>query len=106
MVKRRAVSAAVSGAVVAAAAWLTAPTGHFYFKFLPSLLAAIALAFVLVGPAGAAHADATDVINVPVAFQVSDTNGSAVPCFSDGATYTIIRQLTGPPLDFAPGQVP
>ena len=73
---------------------------------LPSLLAAIALAFVLVGPAGAAHADATDVISVPVAFQVTDTNGSGMPCFSDGATYTIRGHLTGPQSAFASGQAP
>ena len=73
---------------------------------LPSLLATIALAFVLAEPAGAAHADATDVTSVPVAFQVTDTNGSAVPCFSDGATYTIRGHLTGPQSAFASGQAP
>src|SRR5437870_3356862 len=49
---------------------------------LPSRLAGIALAFVLAGPAGAAPADAMDVTSVPVAFQVTDTNGSAARCFS------------------------
>ena len=72
----------------------------------PSLLATIALAFVLAAPAGAAHADATEVTSVPVDFQVTDTNGSAVPCFSDGATYTIRGHLTGPHSAFASGQAP
>ena len=70
----------------------------------PSLLATIALAFVSAAPA--AHAEATEVTSVPVDFQVTDTNGSAVPCFSDGATYTIRGHLTGPRSAFASGQAP
>lgn len=44
----------------------------------------------------AATSKAVTVKSLPVAFQVKNTNTTAVPCTSDGATYTVRGHLTGP----------
>jgi pimeloyl-ACP methyl ester carboxylesterase len=49
----------------------------------------------LPGPAPARTADQS-VVELPVSFQVSNTNTSKVPCFSDGATYTVKGHITAP----------
>jgi pimeloyl-ACP methyl ester carboxylesterase len=56
---------------------------------------ASALASANLGATAAAAAPA-DVVSVPVAFTVADTNTSGVPCPSDGAPYTVRGHLSGP----------
>ena len=55
---------------------------------------AAAASLVAVTPAPAADVDA--VVNIPVAFEVQNTNTSDVPCASDGETYTVRGRLVGP----------
>jgi pimeloyl-ACP methyl ester carboxylesterase len=43
----------------------------------------------------AASADQS-IVELPVSFQVSNTNTSWVPCFSDGASYTVKGHITAP----------
>jgi pimeloyl-ACP methyl ester carboxylesterase len=43
-----------------------------------------------------ASAGARGIVELPVAFQVANTNTSAVACPSDGATYTIRGHISGP----------
>jgi pimeloyl-ACP methyl ester carboxylesterase len=49
----------------------------------------------LPGSAPARTADQS-IVELPVSFQVSNTNTSKVPCFSDGATYTVKGHITAP----------
>src|SRR5436190_18768997 len=51
-----------------------------------------AAAFAPAALAGAGQ----DVVELPVAFSVANTNTSGVPCPSDGASYTVRGHLTGP----------
>ena len=46
--------------------------------------------------APAAAASAGGVVELPVAFQVKNTDTSAVPCQSDGASYTVRGHIAGP----------
>src|SRR6266516_4325605 len=43
-----------------------------------------------------ARADDQSIVELPVSFQGRNTNTSKVPCFSDGATYTIRGHITAP----------
>src|SRR5947208_8876316 len=55
---------------------------------------------------GAAPAAAQSSVEIPVAFQVKNTNTSKAPCYSgvaDGATYTIRGHITGPQAALASG---
>lgn len=56
---------------------------------------AVAIAVALTGPQ-AALASAPQVVDLPVAFEVKNTNTSRAPCQSDGASYTVRGHLTGP----------
>jgi pimeloyl-ACP methyl ester carboxylesterase len=51
---------------------------------------------VLVCTPAEAAGKAVKVDSLPVAFQVKNTNTTAVPCTPDGATYTVRGHLTGP----------
>jgi pimeloyl-ACP methyl ester carboxylesterase len=55
---------------------------------------------------GSAPAGTVDqsVIELPVSFQVSNTNTSKVPCLSDGATYTVKGHITAPQGALATGR--
>src|SRR3954453_23130985 len=55
------------------------------------LLALLAAALM---PAAASASSPT--VDVPVAFQVHNTDTSQVPCASDGASYVVRGHLTGP----------
>src|SRR5437868_1300491 len=69
-----------------------------------AVLAALVAALLPTAGAPPARAETTpDVTSVPVAFQVANTNTSGVPCFSDGAAYTVSGHLTGPPSAFEAG---
>jgi pimeloyl-ACP methyl ester carboxylesterase len=46
--------------------------------------------------AGASAAAAVTTTEVPVSFQVANTNTSADPCVSNGATYTVRGHISGP----------
>jgi pimeloyl-ACP methyl ester carboxylesterase len=55
---------------------------------------------------GPASASAQSTVEIPVAFQVTNTDTSQAPCYSgvaDGATYTIRGHITGPQAAFASG---
>src|SRR2546421_513755 len=54
-------------------------------------------------PARAAN---QSVVELPVSFQVRNTNTSKAPCVSDGATYTVKGHITAPQGALAPGQAP
>jgi pimeloyl-ACP methyl ester carboxylesterase len=56
---------------------------------------AIAAAMAMCAPS-VATAKRVKVTSLPVAFQVKNTNTTAVPCTPDGATYTVRGHLTGP----------
>src|SRR3954470_18828014 len=58
--------------------------------------AALAAVAAVLAPAPAGAAAPADVVSVPVAFQVVDTNTSGLPCLSDGAPYAVRGHLTGP----------
>src|SRR5436190_17921237 len=45
---------------------------------------------------GLARAADRSVVELPVSFTVSNTNTSADPCLSDGATYTVKGHITAP----------
>jgi pimeloyl-ACP methyl ester carboxylesterase len=56
---------------------------------------------------GAAHAAAQSTVELPVAFQVKNTDTSQAPCVSglpDGATYTIQGHISGPHAALASGK--
>src|SRR5438128_11897993 len=56
---------------------------------------------------GAAPAAAQSTVEIPVAFQVTNTDTSKAPCYSgvaDGATYTIRGHITGPQAALASGK--
>jgi pimeloyl-ACP methyl ester carboxylesterase len=58
---------------------------------MASLVCAAALLAI-----GAASAAAVTTTELPVAFQVTNTNASQDPCVSNGATYTIRGHISGP----------
>jgi pimeloyl-ACP methyl ester carboxylesterase len=51
-----------------------------------------------------ARADDRGVVELPVSFRVSNTNTSADPCPSDGATYTVKGHITAPRASLASDQ--
>src|SRR5437588_259892 len=56
---------------------------------------------------GAVHAAAQSTVELPVAFQVKNTDTSQAPCDSglpDGATYTIEGHISGPQVALASGK--
>jgi pimeloyl-ACP methyl ester carboxylesterase len=53
---------------------------------------------------GLARAADQSVVELPVSFQVRNTNTSKDPCFSDGATYTVKGHITAPQGSLAPGR--
>src|SRR4051812_20382129 len=59
------------------------------------LIVAVGAALAGLGPAPVA-ARAADVVDVPVSFEVKNTNTSQYPCPSDGAEYVVRGHLTGP----------
>ena len=59
-------------------------------------LVAVAVVGLLVGAAPAAAAAPPAVVNQAVSFVVQNVNTSAVPCATDGKTYTVRGHLTGP----------
>src|SRR3954467_364730 len=54
------------------------------------------LALFIAALTPAAASASSRIVDVPVAFQVQNTNTSQVPCASDGATYVVRGHLTGP----------
>jgi hypothetical protein len=54
------------------------------------------MALSLAAPAAPAAAQAGDVADLPVSFQVRNTDTSALPCPSDGAEYSVRGHLVGP----------
>src|SRR5947209_1443667 len=67
-------------------------------RVLPAALstALCGVALSLAALAGPAAAQAGDVVNLPVSFQVKNTDTSALPCPSDSAQYTVRGHLVGP----------
>jgi pimeloyl-ACP methyl ester carboxylesterase len=64
-----------------------------------ALLGLVAFLWVVAAPGQAAAATAAGagkVVELPVSFQVKNTNTSGVACPSDGAEYTIRGHITGP----------
>src|SRR2546423_129266 len=57
------------------------------------LVTALAVEF---GSAPTATAAAGEMVDLPVAFRVDNTNSSRLPCHSDGKTYVVRGHLTGP----------
>jgi pimeloyl-ACP methyl ester carboxylesterase len=51
-----------------------------------------------------ARAAGQNVVELPVSFQVKNTNTSRVPCLSDGATYTVNGHITAPQGSLATSQ--
>src|ERR671924_567316 len=72
---------------------------------LTACFLAIALTGFLPSPAPARAADQS-VVELPVSFQVRNTNTSADPCFSDGADYTVKGHITAPQGALATGRAP
>ena len=72
---------------------------------LMACLVAIALTGFLPAPAPARAADQS-IVELPVSFQVRNTNTSADPCFSDGAGYTVKGHITAPQGALATGRAP
>jgi pimeloyl-ACP methyl ester carboxylesterase len=68
-----------------------------------SLLAALMWASLVLA-LNAASAVAESTVELPVSFQVANTNTSAAPCLSDGATYTIRGHISGPQAALASGK--
>jgi hypothetical protein len=67
-------------------------------RSLVVLLAAV-LVSMAVGAIGSAPALGASIVQIPVAFQVKNTNTSQAPCTSglpDGSTYTIRGHISGP----------
>jgi pimeloyl-ACP methyl ester carboxylesterase len=72
-------------------------------SLVASVLVSLIASSVLLAsnPAGAA---AESTVELPVTFQVANTNTSAAPCLSDGATYTIKGHISGPQAALASGK--
>ena len=63
----------------------------------PALSRAVCgVALSLAALAAPAAAQAGDVVDLPVSFQVTNTNTSALPCLRDDAQYTVRGHLVGP----------
>jgi pimeloyl-ACP methyl ester carboxylesterase len=60
------------------------------------LIALVVALAVQGGTAVAADASPRDIVDVPVSFQVQNTNTSRDPCPSDGKSYVVRGHLTGP----------
>src|SRR5947208_14579125 len=60
------------------------------------LIALIVALAVQGGMTVTAHASPRDIVDVPVAFQVQNTNTSRDPCPSDGRSYVVRGHITGP----------
>ena len=60
------------------------------------LIALIVALAVQGGMTVTAHASPRDIVDVPVSFQVQNTNTSRDPCPSDGKSYVVRGHLTGP----------
>ena len=69
-------------------------------SFVLTGLAWLVLLGALAGVAGAA----VPIVELPVAFQVTNTDTSLLPCLSNGATYTINGHITGPQPALASGK--
>lgn len=54
------------------------------------------LLLALSSPANGASAATPDVVSQPVSFSVQNVNTSAVPCSTDGKSYTVRGHITGP----------
>jgi pimeloyl-ACP methyl ester carboxylesterase len=61
-------------------------------KRIAVLAAALCAALALPSAASAAER----VVSLPVSFEVANVNGSALPCPTDGATYTLRGRIIGP----------
>jgi len=75
-------------------------------SLLAAGLAGLVLTGLLLG-LGAARASAQSSVEIPVSFQVKNTNTSQSPCTSglpDGATYTIHGHISGPQAALAAGK--
>src|SRR5437660_11399735 len=59
---------------------------------------------VLLGALASAAAASPSIVEAPVAFQVTNTDTSLLPCVSNGATYTVRGHITGPQAVFASGK--
>src|SRR4051794_19298673 len=65
-----------------------------------TLVVGLGVALALQGSlARTAAASPSDVLDVPVSFQVQNTNTSRDPCPSDGQSYIVRGHLTGPRAD-------
>jgi len=71
-------------------------------RVLGTALVTLACAGALLAT-GASSAAAVTISELPVAFQVANTNTSADPCPSNGATYTVRGHITGPQTALANG---
>src|ERR671930_741697 len=60
------------------------------------LIALVAALAVQGGMTVTADASPRDIVDVPVSFQVQNTNTSQDPCPSDGKSYVVRGDLTGP----------
>jgi pimeloyl-ACP methyl ester carboxylesterase len=72
-----------------------------------SLLSAALVGLIWTGLAlalSASSAAAQSTVELPVSFQVANTNTSAAPCLSDGARYTISGHISGPQAALASGR--
>jgi hypothetical protein len=58
------------------------------------LAGAVGALCALAPPASVLGAD--NIVELPVSFQVKNTNTSGVPCPSDGARYTVRGHIVGP----------
>ena len=75
-------------------------------RFFTALLSAAVSSGILLAQ-GATPAAAQSAVELPVAFQVKNTNTSPASCSSglaDGATYTIRGHISGPPAALASGK--
>jgi pimeloyl-ACP methyl ester carboxylesterase len=73
------------------------PTAGGKIMVKRSSFVVIPLAFLVVWPMPRpASASPSAVTRIPVAFGVSNTNGSALPCRPDDLTYTIAGEIVGP----------
>ena len=75
-------------------------------RFFAAVLSAAVSSGILLAQ-GATPAAAQSAVELPVAFQVKNTNTSPASCSSglaDGATYTIRGHISGPPAALASGK--